>query len=248
MKKPNKFNSESDLAEAYAALEVEFTKRCQKIKELEALLEKAEERRHDGGDSASNSAKDLTAEVSEGNITSEGESAAEESRLSRVEDGVELSSASIQDKVGGSEVPCENTILSGAREGESSTPCEPIKSDNGKTPPLLHSDDNLIKPSDIKEYVATAVREAIAEMQQSQATEPAAPSLAQAQAEAESEDEAFAAIISSDKVKRAVIAEYLSALKERNGFEAVKGRVVLTPPSRPTSLEEAKRIIDGLVR
>lgn len=246
MKKPNKFNSESDLAEAYAALEVEFTKRCQKIKELETLLEKAEERRHDGGDSASNLAKDLTAEVSEGNI--EGESAAEESRLSRVEDGVEPSSASIQDKVGGSEVPCENTILSGAREGESSTPCEPVKSDNGKTPPLLHSDDNLIKPSDIKEYVATAVREAIAKMQQSQATEPAAPSLAQAQAEADSEDEAFAAIISSDKVKRAVIAEYLSALKERNGFEAVKGRVVLTPPSRPTSLEEAKRIIDGLVR
>lgn len=226
MKKPNKFNSESDLAEAYAALEVEFTKRCQKIKELEALIEKAEESGNNG------------------ECATEGI----EPRKSYKEGGEDKLFDSVIDECGSSDLPHGKDNQGGAREGENSTSREIVKSDNGENSPLLRMDDNLIKPSDIKKYVAEAVREAIEKMRQSQATEPAAPSLAQAQQETESDDEAFAAIISSEKVKRAVIAEYLSALKERNGFEAVKGRVVLTPPSRPTSLEEAKRIIDGLMR
>lgn len=228
MKKQPKFNSESDLAEAYAALEAEFTKRCQRIKELEAALQ-----------SKSESAEPITKQTEIAGVTENVEFG-----------GVELACENSEEKP-----QCELGESAAARQSHA----EPISTveetvdtveqnkanggDNEQSSPPAATDDNFFKPSVIKEYIAAAVREALCETAQPKTQEP----IESVQTNELDEDAAFAAIIASDKVKRAVIAEYLSSLKGRSGYETVKGRVVLTPPSRPTTLEEAKRIIDRLM-
>lgn len=226
----DKFKSTEELSSAYAALEREFTKRCQLIKELQAKLDRlvaSDAERHDSSVADPAASSVTFAESPEPERTADAESKAAEIDTNTPCDteppapaeNTDLLAAEVIDAVS---KPDAGIAVSATMRTEN----VPTAESAATTPPAA-----VVPPiADVGAENAASAADIIGEV-----TERA--------------DELSDALSLIPEVMEACIARYKKRLMGAGiSTPAVRGAAVVAPVKRPKTLSDAKRIADELMR